>query len=498
MSIRYAPYIEGTIPAFDSYWLKVPFEMNRGVADGSIKAMVAKISELNNNPKTIKYVIWNRRDFTNPLRNEIEFDISELNGLNQGYYKIQIAYSDEINISNYNNLVYSSVGIGKHFVNRPNDSRNGDKYLYRFEYDDNGSGEFPYSYRFDTINKEFLFPYGKNNISFLTFLTNDNGYWYTTRTIKTINNYEIMNDSGAGEAESIEAIITLHSANSKISIVVDGPVPGLVLRSTDQTSWAPIGYITEQNAIVNGNGKTVYQFIDNNVETGIRYYYDYVNITLDAKNILTKVSERAYFTKNNPNIIIDYEDMSLVEKDKILCIKFNPKISSFKTTIQETKTDTIGGKYPVFYRNGTLGYKEFPINGLISYHMDENEDFMTKTELGLETEESIRTKTASGESAAALNIPTHNLVDYNIVAERKFRNAVLDWLNNGEVKLFKSPTEGMYLVRLMNISLSPEEKLGRMIYSFNATAYEVGEVNYENLVKYGFINKIEGVDYVIR
>jgi hypothetical protein len=57
MSIRYAPYIEGTIPAFDSYWLKVPFEMNRGVADGSVKAMVAKISELNNNPETIKYVI---------------------------------------------------------------------------------------------------------------------------------------------------------------------------------------------------------------------------------------------------------------------------------------------------------------------------------------------------------------------------------------------------------------------------------------------------------
>jgi hypothetical protein len=212
---------------------------------------------------------------------------------------------------------------------------------------------------------------------------------------------------------------------------------------------------------------------------------------------LDEVSERAYFRKDNPNIIIDYEDMSLVERDKTLCIKFNPKISSFKTTIQETKTDTIGGKYPVFYRNGALGYKEFPINGLISYHMDENEDFMTKTELGLETEESIRTKTASGKSAAALNIPTHNLVDYNIAAERKFRNAVLDWLNNGQVKLFKSPTEGMYLVRLMNISLTPEEKLGRMLYSFSATAYEVGEVNYENLVKYGFIDKIEGVDYVI-
>jgi hypothetical protein len=68
---------------------------------------------------------------------------------------------------------------------------------------------------------------------------------YSSRTIKTINNYEFIKDAVEGETESIEAIITLHSMGSKVSAVVDGPVPGLVLRSTDQTSWAPIGYITE-------------------------------------------------------------------------------------------------------------------------------------------------------------------------------------------------------------------------------------------------------------
>lgn len=244
----------------------------------------------------------------------------------------------------------------------------------------------------------------------------------------------------------------------------------------DQTSTGIVNLAIENRFV---KGKTINGYITNSVQL--------LSSTFDEESII-----------NNLLLNTDNEHIYLVSKDKTLCVKFNPKISSFKTTIQETKTDTIGGKYPMFYRNGTLGYKEFPINGLISYHMDENEEFMTKAELGLETEEGIRTKTASGESAAALNIPTHNLVDYNIAAERKFRNAVLDWLNNGEVKLFKSPTEGIYLVRLMNISLSPEEKLGRMLYSFSATAYEVGEVNYENLVKYGFIDKIEGVDYVIR
>ena len=486
MAIIYPPYIEGVIPAFDSYWLKVPFEMNKGVADKSVVAMVARISDLNNNPNTIKYVEWDRTDFKNPLRNEIEFNISDLE-LIPGYYKIQIAYSD-IRGANYNNLVYSSVGIGKYLKSEPNDSVKGDKYLYQFIYNDNGSGEFPYSYSFDTVKKEFLFPYGKDNITFLTFLTKENGYWYSTRTVKTVNNYEFFNDSGSGETDPTEATIALSSINSKILVKISGTVPGIVLRSTDKTSWIPIGYIPK--------GKT--DFIDNNVETGVKYYYDYANIVLDNKNILTKVYERAYFGKEQiPSIIIDYEDMSLVGKDKTLCVKFNPKISSFKTTIQETKTDTIGGKYPMFYRNGNLGYKEFPINGLISYHMDENEEFMAKVDLGLDTEDNIRVKTANDESAAALNIPTHNLVEYNIVAERKFRNTVLDWLNDGQVKLFKSPTEGLYLVRLMNISLSPEEKLDRMLYSFSATAYEVGEVNYENLVKYGFIDKIEGVDYIV-
>jgi len=39
--------------------------------------------------------------------------------------------------------------------------------------------------------------------------------------------------------------------------------------------------------------------------------------------------------------------------------------------------------------------------------------------------------------------------------------------------MFKSPYEGNYPVRLMNISLSPMEQLGRMLHSFNLTAYEI-------------------------
>ena len=41
----------------------------------------------------------------------------------------------------------------------------------------------------------------------------------------------------------------------------------------------------------------------------------------------------------------------------------------------ESKVDTIGSKHPFIFRNGNVGYKEFPISGLISYLSDENDLF---------------------------------------------------------------------------------------------------------------------------
>jgi len=72
----------------------------------------------------------------------------------------------------------------------------------------------------------------------------------------------------------------------------------------------------------------------------------------------------------------------------------------------------------------------------------------------------------------------HMFSDENIMLEREFKLAVLDWLNNGQPKLFKSPYEGNYIVRLMNTSLTPVKELGRMLHSFTTTAYEIAEFNY--------------------
>jgi hypothetical protein len=73
--------------------------------------------------------------------------------------------------------------------------------------------------------------------------------------------------------------------------------------------------------------------------------------------------------------------MFLFDGERSLKIRFNPKVSSFKTNLLEKKVETIGSKYPFIFRNGAVGYKEFPVEGLISYHMDENKKFFKREEL---------------------------------------------------------------------------------------------------------------------
>jgi hypothetical protein len=64
---------------------------------------------------------------------------------------------------------------------------------------------------------------------------------------------------------------------------------------------------------------------------------------------------------------------------------------------------------------------------------------------------------------------------------------VLEWLNNGKPKLFRSPTEGNYVIKLMNVSLTPFQGTNRMIHTFSATAVECAAADYESLKKNNLI-----------
>lgn len=83
---------------------------------------------------------------------------------------------------------------------------------------------------------------------------------------------------------------------------------------------------------------------------------------------------------------------------------------------------------------------------------------------------------------------TTDLVYNNIFVERKFREKVEEFLNDFTYKLYKSPTEGNIVVGLLNVSLTPKQELGRMIYEFSANAYEILENTLDNLDEYGIIS----------
>jgi hypothetical protein len=56
----------------------------------------------------------------------------------------------------------------------------------------------------------------------------------------------------------------------------------------------------------------------------------------------------------------------------------------------------------------------------------------------------------------------------------------MSFLYDDTIKLYRSGAEGNILIKLMDISLTPNETLGRMVYSFSCTAYEVADSTVEN------------------
>jgi hypothetical protein len=90
--------------------------------------------------------------------------------------------------------------------------------------------------------------------------------------------------------------------------------------------------------------------------------------------------------------------MYLFDGEKQLKVKFNPQVSSFKEQLFEQKVDTIGSKYPFFFRNAMVGYKTFPISGLISMLTDDDELFTTYEDIERLRRNASRNKTPGSES----------------------------------------------------------------------------------------------------
>lgn len=285
-------------------------------------------------------------------------------------------------------------------------------------------------------------------------------YGFTT----AIEESEILDFTFMAEADEDNGRVILTIKKSNIT---DGFTGELVLRRTSNktnfTIWEDLKTYTYEG--VTAIKET---FNDMTIESGVWYKY-YLQKRSQGVAASTKYIKTP--------VMVIFDDMFLTTKDRQLKIKFNPTVSSFKRTIQESRTDTLGSQFPFVRRNGHANYAQFPIGGLISFQIDESELFTSLEEL---FGEHLYLYTDYNDD--------HRITEANnIVYEKLFKDKVIEFLYSEQPKLFRSATEGNFIVKVMDASFSPNATLGRRIVSFTATAYEVAECNIDNFKKYDIL-----------
>ena len=334
---------------------------------------------------------------------------------------------------------------------------------YSNNYNDLNSFNYTLPYNFE-LNKKYYF-----TVEYLTMAN------YSK--IDTFNFTVIL---GIEDILDIAITATPDNENGRIGVTIKrastaDPLFGtLVIRRSSSknnfTIWEDLKYFTYNEAIT-GIKETWY---DCTVESDIWYKY--------CVQLINTELQRGQVKEMKTPVLVSFEDMFLTVKDRQLKIKFNPQMSSFKRTVQESRTDTLGSQYPFIRRNGYMDYAQFPIGGLISFFIDEDQLFVTRDKLFGKQLNSYATYNDAN------NIGNYN----NIIYERKFRDEVIKFMYDGKAKLFRSPTEGNFVIKIMDVNLSPTTQLGRYLWSFSGTAYEIADTDAQSLQEIGILEGIDG------
>ena len=504
----YPPNIEGTIPAFYGTTLVVPFSMNKAVSKQDVHGMAIKIKAVQSGAYLAQKQVYEEYISFDPYC-QVTFDLSEEianKKLNIGqHYKIQIAY---INKGDSEEDVgqmlgyFSTVAVVKYtaepsvsIVGLETGQGNINMHQYQYigsYYQSLDTSEKVYSYRFNLYDNDLNLiqtsgeKIHNSSLDIELYESHDNydieqdleinRSYYLEYIVTTINNlkassgkYRIMQKKSINPEIKADLIPSLNFENGYVNIHLIGHTnkDGVeyaatgafkILRASEEDNYATWNEVLK--FALYGQQPSRWIWKDMTVKQGVTYRY-----ALQQYNDKGLTSNRL---ESDP-IYVDFEHAFLYDGTRQLKIKYNPKVTSFKNDILESKMDTIGGKFPFIFKNGNVKYKEFPISGLISCQLDEEFLFIKEDDFG-------RYDFSS------------NLTGENIASEREFKLEVLEWLNNGQPKLFRSPTEGNYIVRLLNVSMAPNDTVGRMLHTFSATAYEIADYTYKNLSELNLIS----------
>ena len=349
--------------------------------------------------------------------------------------------SYQIKLYDINNNLLSDSGILY-----TNTYSNINEFNYTFEYAFNEGESYYFTFEYETNNMytdiiTYEFMIIQESVDTLNATL--------TAILDDINGVIVLNIKSNEEAETFVGNITIRRTSSESNFTI----------------WEDVHTASfEEDSILD------YTWIDYTIKSGVYYKY------LAQKR--TSIGNRgvAIHAIDEPFMLL-FDDMYLTGDDGQLNIRFDPSITSFKTTVSESRTDTIGSKYPFIKKNGAVEYKQFPIGGTITHLMDPSSLITSKKEIFRDSlsyyEEYNKDK----------DVRIDDFNDWTY--EREFREKVKNFLQAHKVRLFRSATEGNILVKLMDINFTPNATLGRRIYSFSATAYEVADCTIKNYDKYG-------------
>lgn len=529
--------------------LRVPYKMNASVSYGDVGGFYIKIKTIGNNKEIIHMpsTTW----YDNPVQDYVDFEITgqSLGKLTEGnFYKIQLAYYNYVgtdgDTENYLVGHYSDVAtvkytaLGKVYLDGDEDGELQSQVLFNLDhiigtYSHPGDPtEKAYGYQFiikklngavyydseeqlhntetDTANDWSI-----DKLSSWLALSEDEMYNLQYK-VKTINGIELSSPvykiaarsslipNGLEKCKLVATndyddgyvVLTLDRAKGYTESDLDFDMLGTyqILKASDKdnfSSWHVVNALT-----LSGVKPKQFVWKDLLVEQGVTYKY-----ALQQKNNHGVNSKRLY----SEEVYAEFENIFLVGTDgRQLKLRFNSKLSGLKKNLLEQKVDTIGNRYPFIFRNGRVNYKTFSIGGLLSYHMDDQEMFIKMEDIGVDNEKggvrrcsgsNLTNKTiyTGDQGNKKLHSPTTHQTSENLASEHLFREAAWEWLNNGEKKIYKSPTEANTIVHLMNINLTPNNQLSNMVAEFSTTAYELGKYDVDTLINFGFLKQEAGV-----
>lgn len=235
----------------------------------------------------------------------------------------------------------------------------------------------------------------------------------------------------------------------------------MVRRSSSRSNYLK----WEDYDLLNVNGSSAH-FTDLLVESGIGYKYA----------VQTYNNGERGFLHISPIVKAFYEDTFLIDGEKQIALKYNPQISGYRPVVRISSIETIGSKYPFVMKNGYINYKNFNFSGLLTYYMDNLDAFYS---------EALKNVGLYSIDENNQYIKTTSLNDNNVAVEREFRELLNGFFTNSNYKLYKSPTEGLVLICVLDYTLEPHLTLGRMLYEFSMKCVEVGESSLSNLLKHG-------------